>query len=392
MGTLNTHNKADCADVLRGARRLVIKAGSSLVFDLERRTLRHDWLAALAKDIAGLIEQDARVLVVSSGAVAVGRAHLDLLDSPLTLEKKQAAAAIGQPLLQDAWRAATAKHGLDTAQALLTLDDTENRRRWLNSRTTLDTLTGMHVLPIINENDTVASDEIRYGDNDRLAARVAQMCDADLLVLLSDVDGLWSADPNQHKDARHIEHIDTITPAIMAMAEGPNSAAGIGSGGMVTKLAAAQIATRAGAAVILGSGIAPHPLRAIMDGARASLFSAAPHSEAARKSWIAGTIKPAGQVHIDGGAHKALQNGASLLPVGMVKVNGAFSRGDVVSIITAQGIETGRGIAAYSAEDAARICGLKSAEITARLGYDARAAMIHRDDMVILDEADARTK
>ncbi len=374
-----------CAAVLAGARRIVIKAGSSLVAAPAGSGMRDAWMASLARDIAALQEAGTQALLVSSGAVALGRRALGYRDGPLGLEQKQAAAAAGQPILAAAWQQAFTPLGVVTAQALLTLDDTEQRRRWLNSRATLEALLAQGALPVINENDTVATDEIRYGDNDRLAARVAQMSGADVLVLLSDIDGLWSADPALDEAARPIAFVPQVSARIMAMAGGPNPRSGLGSGGMVTKLEAARMAAQAGCAVILASGVDEHPLDAIRQGARATLFAPAVSRADARKSWIMGAIKPAGVVHIDDGAARALDRGASLLPAGMVRCSGDFVRGDVLAIVDAQGRELARGLAAYSAAEAARICGLRSQEVRATLGHDARAAMIHRDNMVLLN-------
>ena len=373
-----------CADVLAGARRVVIKAGSALVA-MPGGGARDGWMASLAQDIAALGASATQALLVSSGAVALGRRALGLSGGALGLEQKQAAAAVGQPILAAAWQRAFAPLGVVTAQALLTLDDTEQRRRWLNSRATLEALLERNALPIVNENDTVATDEIRYGDNDRLAARVAQMSGADVLVLLSDIDGLWSADPARDSAARPIAFVPQVDAAIMAMASGPNPRSGLGSGGMVTKLEAARMATQAGCAVILASGLAEHPLAAIRAGARATLFAPAVSRADARKSWIMGTIKPSGTVHIDAGAARALQKGASLLPAGMVRCSGDFARGDVLAIVDAQGRELARGLAAYSASEAAQICGLRSQAVRERLGHDARSAMVHRDNMVLLN-------
>lgn len=377
-----------CAEVLDGARRIVIKAGSSLVAGADGGAARCDWMASLAQDITALRQAGRCVVLVSSGAVALGRKALGFADKPLGLEQKQAAAAVGQPVLAAAWQSAFAPMGVVTAQALLTLDDTEQRRRWLNSRATLEALLAQGALPIVNENDTVATDEIRYGDNDRLAARVAQMSGADVLVLLSDVDGLWSADPARDDAAQPVPFVQDITDGIMAMADGPSPLSGLGSGGMVTKLEAARMAARAGCAVILASGVCAHPLAALREGERATLFAPAVSRADARKSWIAGTIKPAGAVHIDDGAARALGKGASLLPAGMVRCSGDFARGDVLSIVDARGRELARGLASYSAAEAVRICGLRSQDVRARLGHSARAAMIHRDDMVLLHRDD----
>ncbi len=382
MATLGIHSSV--GGILGQAKRVVVKAGSSLLSEAQSGALRHGWMASLAQDLAGLRDTGAEVLMVSSGAVALGRRALKLSDGALALEQKQAAAAVGQPMLASAWKEAFAPLGIVTAQALLTLEDTEKRRRWLNSRATLEALLSQKALPIINENDTVATDEIRYGDNDRLAARVAQMSGADVLVLLSDIDGLWTADPHRHSDASPIPFVADMSAEIMAMAEGPNPQSNLGSGGMVTKLTAARMAVQGGCTVILASGVCEHPLAALMNGARATVFAPAATATDARKGWIAGTINPAGQVHIDEGAVRALGKGASLLPAGMTACTGDFTRGDVLAILDANGAEVGRGLASYTAGEARKICGLRSEEITHALGYSARAAMIHRDNLVLL--------
>ncbi len=369
--------------VLGAARRIVIKAGSSLLSDAKNGQLRQSWMASLAQDLCELGRNETQFIMVSSGAVALGRKALGLGDGALALEQKQAAAAVGQPMLAGAWQHAFTPCGLVTAQALLTLEDTENRRRWLNSRSTLEALLTQGAVPIINENDTVATDEIRYGDNDRLAARVAQMSGADVLVLLSDIDGLWSADPNRHGNARPIPLVTKLDDTILTMAEGPNPVSNHGSGGMITKLEAARLAMRSGCTVILASGVGEHPLAALMTGARATIFTPSGAVRDARKGWIAGTIQPAGSVYIDAGAVQALAGGASLLPVGMYRCDGNFTRGDVVAILDDSGHELGRGIASYGAEEAVQIFRLRSEEIAQKLGYSARAAMIHRDDLVM---------
>ncbi len=384
MATVNA--SSTCAEVLANARRVVIKVGSSLLADAQTGVLRHDWMASLAQDLAALSRVDTEFLMVSSGAVAIGRGALDFPDGALALEQKQAAAAVGQPILAGAWARAFAPLGLVTAQALLTLEDTEDRRRWLNSRATLEALLAQKAVPIINENDTVATDEIRYGDNDRLAARVAQMSGADVLILLSDIDGLWSADPNRQRDAHHIPFVAELSDEVMAMAEGPNPGTNLGSGGMITKLMAARMAVQNGCAVILSSGLYDHPIKALMTGAQATLFAPSASITDARKGWIAGAIKPVGAVHVDAGAVRALGTGASLLPVGMTACTGDFTRGDVLAILDTTGKEIGRGLAAYSANEATQICGLRSKEVEQKLGYSARAAMIHRDDMVLLNK------
>ena len=364
--------------------RIAIKIGSSLLVDENNGRLNQEWLGGLAQDIASLISSGTQVLIISSGAIALGRARLDLGSKTLTLAQKQASAAAGQALLTQAYEDVLAPLGLVTAQALLTLNDTEDRRRWINAKATLTSLLSLGAVPIINENDTVATDEIRYGDNDRLAARVAQMVGADLLVLLSDIDGLYDKDPSTSQGAQHIPNITEITPEIIAMGGGANIARGTGSGGMATKLQAAKIAMDAGCAVAITKGDKPRPLTALLGGkARASWFEAKTNALAARKQWIAGTLKPKGSVIIDEGAAKALNKGKSLLAAGVTAIEGGFDKGDAVLITDATGHELGRGLIAYSAAETALIKGLKSADIESVLGYDGGAALIHRDNMVL---------
>lgn len=363
------------------AKTIVIKIGSAILVDEETQSLREDWLAALAADLAAL--KDKRIVLVSSGAIALGRQRLKLFGTSLSLPEKQACAAAGQSSLTRAYDDALGRHDLMTAQALLTLNDTENRRHWLNARSTLDTLLGLGAVPIINENDTVATDEIRYGDNDRLAARTAQMISADLLILLSDIDGLYTSDPRSDPTAAHIPIISDLTDDIMAMGGAPNAAAGVGTGGMVTKLAAAQIATQAGCDMVICDGRSVGALAALGNGAKHSRFTAKNNPRKARAQWIGGTLKPSGALHIDGGAARALRNGSSLLPAGVASVSGSFEKGDAVSIL-ANGAEIARGLVAYDLQDADRIKGLKSGEISAILGYENGAAIIHRDNLVML--------
>jgi glutamate 5-kinase len=360
------------------ARRLVVKVGSSLLIAADGGA-RAAWLAGLAADIAALRKGGASVIVVSSGAVALGRRHLGLKPSP-RLDHKQAAAAAGQTLLMQAWEAAFAPHGIPTAQLLLTFEDTERRRRWLNARATIDVLLAQGALPVINENDSVATDELRYGDNDRLSARVAQMVMADLLVLLSDVDGLHTADPAKDPDAAHVANIEDLDAA-EAMA-GP--ASGVGSGGMRSKLAAARIASGAGCATLIASGREEHPLAALRAGARATLVAAKGSPASAYKQWIAGTLKTAGTVTVDAGAVRALFDGRSLLPAGIIAVAGEFERGVCLAILDPDGAELARGISAYNSDEARAIAGQPSARIEALLGYGGPDALIHRDDLVML--------
>lgn len=368
------------------ARRIVLKVGSALLVDPERGAVDSGWLAVMADDVARLRRRGAEVLLVSSGAVALGRRRLGLpLRGELELQEKQAAAAAGQSLLMRAWEEALAPHGLHTAQVLLTRDDTEVRRRWLNARATVDTLLRLGAIPVVNENDTVATEEIRYGDNDRLAARVAQMIGADLLVLLSDIDGLYTADPRRDAAARHIARVDSLTPEIEAMAGGANAAQGVGTGGMATKLAAARIAHGAGCAtlVTLGRRDGQGPLAAVEAGARATLFTAHATPALAYKQWIAGSLAPQGALVVDAGAVAALRDGKSLLPAGVTAVEGRFGKGDAVIVRDGDGHEVARGLTAYGADDAAAIQGLRSSAIEARLGYRGPAALIHRDDLVV---------
>ena len=365
-------------------RRIVIKIGSALLVD--RRTgLKKQWLNALCADIAALREKGVEVLVVSSGAIALGRSVLDLAPGLLKLEESQAAAAVGQIALARAWSESLSADEIVAGQILLTLGDTEERRRYLNARATISQLLKMGAVPIINENDTVATTEIRYGDNDRLAARVATMTGADLLVLLSDIDGLYTAPPHLDPDARFLETIPAITPQIEAMAGG--AASELSRGGMRTKIDAGKIATGAGCAMIIASGKVDHPLQAIGEGARSSWFAPSGSPVTARKTWIAGQLLPAGSLAVDVGAETALRSGKSLLPAGVREVTGSFSRGDTIAIIGAEGREIARGLAGYDADEARQIAGRKSAEITPILGYAGRAAMVHRDDMVMTSSA-----
>nr|WP_314433226.1 glutamate 5-kinase [uncultured Brevundimonas sp.] len=378
-----TLSKLDASSALNGARRVVVKIGSSLLIDAQTRQPTRDWLAAIACDLAALKNEGRDVIVVSSGSIALGRGRLPGLG--VRLEDKQAAASVGQSLLMAAWSAALDPHGLVVGQVLLTRDDTERRRRWLNGRATIDALLAHGVIPIVNENDTVATEEIRYGDNDRLAARAAQLARADLLVLLSDVDGLYTADPRRDPNAAHLPLIETLSPEIMAMGGGANADAGVGTGGMATKLAAAQIARSAGCATIIASGQSLSPLTAIREGARATLISAPDGPMAAYKQWIAGSLSPAGELRLDAGAVTALKAGKSLLPAGVTAVSGDFEKGDCVRLTDPSGLPVGVGLAAYAAEDAARIRGRRSDEIEAILGYRGASVLIHRDDMALSD-------
>lgn len=373
-------NKSDHS--LLGAKRVVVKIGSALLVDDDSGQVRRNWLDALTDDVAALANEETEVILVSSGAIAVGRRHLGLRAGTLKLEEKQASAASGQILLAHAYQEALARHRVTVAQVLLTLGDTEQRRRHLNARNTLTTLLRLGAVPVINENDTVATSEIRFGDNDRLAARVAAMMNADVLVLLSDIDGLYTADPKRDPDAAFLPEIPAITPEIEAM--GGDALPGYSSGGMVTKLAAAKIAVGAGCKMVITDGRVMHPLRGLSNGQRASWFLSDVEPRTARKRYIAGALKPQGRLILDEGAVKALKGGKSLLPAGVTAVEGSFQRGDSVTLLTPAGQEVARGLAAYSAADAGRIIGHKSGEIEARLGYRGREELIHRDDLVLM--------
>lgn len=363
------------------ARRIVIKVGSALLVGQDGQADAH-WLHAFAADVARLRARGQQVLVVSSGAVALGRRRLSLPRRTLTMPEKQAAAAAGQSALMRAWEEAFEPHGVSCAQVLLTRDDTETRRRWLNARATTETLLTLGLLPVVNENDTVVTEEIRYGDNDRLAARVAQMIGADVLVLLSDVDGLYTADPRNDPQAQHIPRLSRLTPEIEAMAGGANAKAGVGTGGMATKLAAAKIASAAGCATVITIGHRDAPLAAVEAGERATVIEPSTTPAAAYKAWIAGSLAPAGTLVVDAGAAAALAKGKSLLAAGVRRIEGRFDKGDAVVVIDEAGREIGRGIVRYEAEDAARICGLKSEAIEPELGYTA-GPMVHADDLAL---------
>ncbi len=369
-------------DRLRAARRLVVKIGSALVVDAQSGAARRAWLDALADDVVRCRSRGSQVVIVSSGAIALGRRQLGLASGELPLEEKQAAAAAGQAHLMQAFEAAFQRHGVTIAQVLLTLDDTEQRRRHLNARGTFATLLDLKAVPVVNENDTVATEEIRFGDNDRLAARVAVMIGADLLVLLSDNDGLYTADPRRDDEATLIAEVDAITPAIEAMAGA--ALPGDSSGGMVTKIAAARIATAGGCGMLIANGRRDHPLLAIEDGAPSTWFRSDGEVMSARKRWIGGALKPVGRITVDSGAVQALRAGRSLLPAGVIAIEGVFERGDPVRISDSLGQDLGRGLSAYSAEDARRIMGHKSTEIEAILGYRGRDELIHRDDLVLV--------
>jgi glutamate 5-kinase len=369
------------AHSLAASRRLIVKIGSALLVDEASGNIRRGWLEALMEDLARCRARGQEVLIVSSGAIAVGRRHLGLTGTALKLEEKQAAAATGQIRLAHAYQEALARHGITVAQILLTPEDTEERRRHLNARATLNQLLALGAVPVINENDTVATAEIRFGDNDRLAARVAQMVSADTLVLLSDIDGLYTADPRKDPTARLIPEVRELTQEIEAMAG--DALPGHSSGGMVTKLAAARIAMKAGCRMVIAKGNALHPLTAIENGAAATWFIPAAEPLTARKRWIAGALNPMGVLIVDDGAAQALKRGKSLLPAGIAAIDGEFERGDAVVVRTRGGNEAARGLTAYSSSDIRRIAGHKSGEIAAILGYRGRDEVIHRDDLVL---------
>jgi glutamate 5-kinase len=363
-------------------RRLVVKVGSALLIGNDGHVHR-GWLEGLAEDIARLNADGHEVLIVSSGAIAIGSTVLGLNKRRARLEDLQAAAAAGQVQLVHAYQEALSAHDIVAAQILLTPEDTENRRRFLNARGTLGKLVEHSVIPIINENDTVATDEIRYGDNDRLAARVAQLVMADALILLSDVDGLYTADPGKDSNAKLIPEVPNITDEVQIMAGETRS--DIGSGGMATKVQAARIATHAGCSTVITSGAIVRPLEALAAGGKCTVFRAKGSPAAARKQWLAGVLEVRGELRLDDGAVTALKNGSSLLPVGVIEVVGNFRRGDVVTIVDASGNEIGRGLAEYSDEDARRLVGCHSEDIEEKLGYRGRSVMVHRDELVLFD-------
>jgi glutamate 5-kinase len=369
------------APKLKDFRRIVVKVGSSLLIDAAAGAVKKAWLEALASDIAELHRDGRDVLIVSSGAIALGRATLRLPRGILKLEDSQGAAAVGQIALARIWSEVLGQHKIGTGQILVTLQDTEERRRYLNARSTISRLLSWRVIPVINENDTVATNEIRYGDNDRLAARVATMTSADLLVLLSDIDGLYDAPPGKNRNARHIPTVAAVTPEIEAMAGAAETE--LSRGGMQTKIEAAKIATHAGTHMVIASGKIEHPLKAIADGGRCTWFLTPADPLAARKRWIAGTLEPRGTITIDAGAVRALRSGKSLLAAGVIRVDGQFARGDAVVIRGPDTHEIGRGLIAYDADDAEKIKGRSIADIKSILGISGRSEMVHRDDLVI---------
>jgi glutamate 5-kinase len=362
----------------------VVKVGSALLVDAATGRLNRAWLETLVSDLMRMRRRGQQVILVSSGAVALGRRHLKLPGNALRLEEKQAAAAVGQIRLAHAYKELLEAHDVTVAQMLLTLEDSEQRSRYLNARATFNALLDLGALPVVNENDTVATAEIRYGDNDRLAARVAQMASCDCVVLLSDVDGLYTADPNVDPAAHFLPVVTEITPAVEAMAGEASSS--VGSGGMTTKIIAARIAVNAGAHLCIAAGHHRHPLKRIENGERCTWFMPASTPLAARKQWIAGSLKPSGAIRIDAGALRALQSGKSLLPAGVTEVRGGFERGDSVSVLAADGVEVARGVVAYSQVDAGRILGRRSQDIEGLLGYRGRDELIHRDDLVIFGD------
>ncbi len=366
---------------LENFRRIVVKVGSSLLVDAEAGDVRTSWLTALAADIAKLHDAGCEVLVVSSGSIALGRSRLKLPRGPLKLEESQAAAAVGQIALARIWSEVLGAHGIDAGQILVTLQDTEERRRYLNARSTIAKLLEWRAVPVINENDTVATAEIRYGDNDRLAARVATMASADLLILLSDIDGLYTAPPAQDPNAQLIPVVETVTAEIEGMAG--SAASELSRGGMHTKIEAAKIATTGGTHMLIASGKIEHPLAAIAEGGRCTWFLTPANPVTARKRWIAGSLEPKGMLVIDAGAVTALRSGKSLLPAGVVRVEGQFARGDAVVVRGPDMHEIGRGLVAYDADDADRIKGRSSPDVATILGVPGRAEMIQRDDLVI---------
>ncbi|MBN9307200.1 MAG: glutamate 5-kinase [Devosia sp. 67-54] len=376
------------ADALAPYHRLTVKIGSATIVDSANGKVRGDWLAALAEDLAGLKARGVSVVVVSSGAIALGRGLLGLSATSLTLEQQQAAASAGQIALSQAWAESLGRHGVVTGQILITPNITEERRYFLNARTTISTLLSLGAIPIINENDSVATAEIRYGDNDRLSARVATMIEADCLVLLSDIDGLYTAPPGKDPTARHLPFVPAITPDIEAMAGG--AASHLSRGGMTTKIEAGKIATLAGTAMIIARGTGLHPLRALQDGGTHTLFAAAESRAQARKRWIMGTLDLQGQIWVDAGAVRALLDGKSLLPIGVTRVTGEFVRGDAVAVLAPDGREIARGLVGLDREEADLVKGKNSRAAAEILGLHARAELVHRDNLVVLMGAEAR--
>jgi glutamate 5-kinase len=379
---MEAESKALSSTRLAEARRVVIKIGSALFVDQGSGALHRLWLEALCEDVAAMHASGQEIIIVSSGAIALGASQLGVDIRRARLQESQAAAAVGQIQLAHAYQEILGGHGISAAQVLLTLGDSESRRRYLNATNTLVTLLNNGAVPIVNENDTVATQEIRYGDNDRLAARVAQMVSADCLVLLSDVDGLYTRDPRTDSSARHIPEVTELTKEHWNMAGGPGS--DHGSGGMRTKLDAARIAMGAGCRIMIAPGQVSRPIQAVKEGARVTWFLPSSTPRAARKQWIAGTLQPKGAVAIDGGAKAALAAGKSLLPAGVIRVDGEFERGDAVNVLDDDGNHLGCGLIAYGAEDARAIAGRRSDAIASILDYRGRDEMIHRDDLVLI--------
>jgi glutamate 5-kinase len=381
MPNTATTGATSCRPEWAAARRVVVKIGSALLVERDTGVLKKAWLTSLMDDVAALARAGKEVVLVSSGAIALGRHTLKLPKGALELEQSQAAAAVGQISLAHAYQEMAAERGLIAAQVLLTLGDTEERRRYLNARHTIEQLLALKAIPVVNENDTVATTEIRYGDNDRLSASVASMVSADCLVLLSDIDGLYTAPPRTNPDAKHIPIVTEITPQIEAMAG--DAGTELSKGGMKTKVEAGKIALGAGTNMVITTGKVLNPLSGIANGAKVTWFLAKSDPVTAKKRWIAGQLEPAGQIFIDAGAQKALFSGKSLLPAGVTRVDGDFDRGDAVIIRTLDGLEIGRGLIAYSKDDAVRIIGKRSSEIAAILGYEGRDTLVHRDDMAL---------
>lgn len=381
----DTRATPSAAAAIDSAQTIIIKIGSSLLVEDSRNLVNAGWLAGVASDIATLRKAGKNIVVVSSGAIALGRRELGIDGRELALEEKQAAAATGQVTLAHAWREALAAHGIGVAQILLSPEDTETRRRHLNARATMGALLELGAVPVVNENDTVATTEIRFGDNDRLAARVAAMISADLLVLLSDIDGLYTANPRQDPDASHVQHVESLNDEVMAMAGKANAA--YASGGMVTKLEAARIAMNAGCDMVICDGRGAQPLSAVIDGARHTLFHAEHSPLTARKRWIGGSLTPRGRLRVDAGALRAIRQGRSLLPAGVTAVNGGFERGDLIAIEDETGQVIGHGLSAYSAADTRIILGHKSGEIERLLGYRGRDEVVHADNLVMLEQS-----
>lgn len=365
----------------KSAKRVVVKIGSVLLVDGDTGDLHRAWLDAICDDIAAMRARGQEVVIVTSGAIAIGRRPLGLTGRTMRLEEKQAAAATGQMRLSQAYQTSLSRHGLTVSQVLLTIEDTEDRRRFLNARTTLNTLLKLDAIPLINENDTVATEEIRFGDNDRLAARVAAMISADACVLLSDVDGLYTADPATTPEAKHIPVVDAVDSTIRNMAG--TARPGHGTGGMVTKIQAAEICMDAGCHMAIALGSEMNPLAALQNGKPCTWFVSSREPRAARKQWISATLKPSGRIVVDNGAVSALQSGKSLLPAGVVSVEGTFDRGDSVEVVDTNGQVLGKGLIAFGSEDACLIKGKRSSEIESIVGYAGRSEIIHRDDLVL---------